>query len=74
VVNTVDTPCGGGFLRAVRRNCPPFRLRSFLDHADHIVWAHDVACNTDEDALADARLGLSASAKAEVWTGTRCVG
>jgi hypothetical protein len=45
-----------------------------LDHADHIVWGHDVVCDTDEDALATAKIGLSPAEIAEVWTGTRRVG
>jgi hypothetical protein len=44
-----------------------------LDDIGHIVWAQDFSCASDSDALTEARYGLRASEKAEVWTGTRRV-
>jgi hypothetical protein len=45
-----------------------------LDGAGHFVWGRDFASTNDEDALAEARVGLRVFEKAEVWVGARCVG
>jgi hypothetical protein len=45
-----------------------------LDSAGRIVWGRDFTCATDQEALAEAEVGLTSSEKAEVWAGTRFVG
>lgn len=42
-----------------------------LDAAGHIVWGQEIKCAAEEDAIAEARIGLRAAEQAEVETGGR---
>ncbi len=51
----------------------PYRI-FMLDDAGHIAGALEAEYNSDDEALAEAALGLEQGVFAEVWQLTRCVG